>query len=198
MTYAGRRGLRHTGVTLNDESYRASIAKRDAEGLRDTCEVIHADFYDYRSKAPFDGITNMGVTEHLTDFDGLLAQYARLLKPGGYVYSDFVGVTRDKSFRSFIQKDVYPGGAAVYLPRLIAAIERNGSLDLVAAYDDRVSYEKTCTAWARNVERGRDLIVSGFGERRYRWMWSYLWMSVYGFRTFDNGITGTRVVMRRR
>jgi cyclopropane-fatty-acyl-phospholipid synthase len=198
MTYAGRRGLRTTGITLNEDSYRACTAKRDTESLRDRCELVHGDFYDYRTSVPFDGITNMGVTEHLTDYDGLLAQYARLLRPGGYVYSDFVGVIRDTPFRSLIQKDVYPGGAAVYLPKLTAAVERNGQLDIVGVWDDRVSYEKTCAAWARNVERAREAMVAGFGERRYRWMWSYLWMSVYAFRNYGNGITGTRVVMRRR
>jgi cyclopropane-fatty-acyl-phospholipid synthase len=215
LTYAGRRGIRLTGVTLNEESYKACLAKREKEGLAGTCEVIRTDFYHFhpvtmgpqaapypaRSRAPdgrFDAITNMGVTEHLTDYDALMAQYARLLRSGGYVYSDFVGVTRDVPFRSLIQKDVYPGAAAVYLPKLIAAAARNGQMDVVATYDDRLSYDKTCEAWARNVEASRDVIVPRFGAARYRWMWSYLWMCVHGFRTYDNGITGTRVVLRRR
>jgi len=29
-------------------------------------------------------------------------------------------------------------------------------------------------------------------------MWAYLWMCVHGFRTYSVGITGTRVVLRRR
>jgi cyclopropane-fatty-acyl-phospholipid synthase len=197
LTYAGRRGLRVTGVTLNDESYEACLRKREAEALGETCEVVLADFYGYRSSEPFDAITNMGVTEHLTDYDALLAQYARLLKGGGYVYADFVGVTRDRPFRSFIQKYVYPGAAAVYLPRLLKAVERNGCLDVVEVHDDRLSYDKTCVAWARNVEAHREAIVRDYGERRYRWIWSYLWMSVYGFRSRRSGITGTRVVLRR-
>jgi cyclopropane-fatty-acyl-phospholipid synthase len=159
--------------------------------------VIHSDFVDYRASAKLVAITNMGVTEHLTDYDHLLAQYAKLLKPGGYVYSDFVGLVRNTTFPSFVQKDVYPGAAGVYLPKLMRAIERSGSMDFVAAYDDRVSYEKTCEAWARNVEAARTAMVAGYGERRYRWMWSYLWMSVHGFRNFRN-LTGTRIVLRRR
>jgi cyclopropane-fatty-acyl-phospholipid synthase len=198
LTYGGRRGIRVTGVTLNEESYKASLRKRELEKLDDTCEVIRTDFYHFRPERPFDAITNMGVTEHLTDYDGLMTQYARLLKSGGYVYSDFVGTTRNSPFRSVIQKQVYPGAAAVYLPKLIHAAERNGQMDVVAAYDDRLSYDKTCEAWARNVEESRDFIVANFGMARYRWMWSYLWMCVYGFRTYRNGITGTRVVLRRR
>ena len=198
LTYAGRRGVRLTGLTLNDESFGAASAKREREGLRETCQVVKTDFYAFRSAEPFDAITNMGVTEHLTDYDALMQQYARLLKPGGFVYSDFVGVTHDRPFRSLIQKLVYPGAAAVYLPGLLRAAERSQNLELVAAHDDRISYDKTCQAWARNVERRRDYIVENFGEARYRWIWSYLWMSVYGFRTYSNGITGTRVVLRRR
>jgi cyclopropane fatty-acyl-phospholipid synthase-like methyltransferase len=69
---------------------------------------------------------------------------------------------------------------------------------VVATYDDRVSYDKTCEAWARNVEANRAFMEERFGAPRVRWMWSYLWMCVYGFRTYGNGITGTRVVLRRR
>jgi cyclopropane-fatty-acyl-phospholipid synthase len=198
MTYAGRRGMRYTGLTLNDESYKACLAKREKENLSATCDIVLIDFYRYQPAEQFDAITNMGVTEHLTDYDGLLAQYARLLRPGGHVYSDFVGTYRDVPFRSFIQKHVYPGAAAVYLPKLLEAVARNGQLDVVETHDDRLSYDKTCEAWARNLEHRRDFIASTFGERRYRWMWAYLWMCVYGFRAYSVGLTGTRVVLRRR
>ncbi len=198
LTYAGRRGMRLTGLTLNDESFGAATSKRAREGLTETCQVIQTDFYGFRAAEPFAALTNMGVTEHLTDYDALMAQYARLLVRGGYVYSDFVGTTRDAPFRSLIQKLVYPGAAAVYLPKLLRAAERNGEFDVVAVHDDRLSYDKTCQAWARNVESQREYIVQNFGEPRYRWLWSYLWMSVYGFRNYANGITGTRVVLRRR
>jgi cyclopropane fatty-acyl-phospholipid synthase-like methyltransferase len=198
LTYAGRRGMRYTGLTLNEESYKACLAKREAEQLTATCDVAQVDFYHYRSERPFDAITNMGVTEHLTDYDSLLAQYAKLLRRGGYVYSDFVGTTVDTPFRALVQKHIYPGASAVYLPKLLDAVSRNGHFDVVETHDDRLSYDKTCEAWARNVERSRDFIASTFGERRYRWMWAYLWMCVYGFRTYSAGITGTRVVLRRR
>ena len=44
LTYNGRRGVRHTGVTLNEESYKACLRKRDAEKLTDTCAVEKVDF----------------------------------------------------------------------------------------------------------------------------------------------------------
>ena len=198
LAYAGRRDIRHTGLTLNEESYKACLHKLDKEHLGGTAEVVLVDFYNYRPSQTFDAITNMGVTEHLTDYDGMLAQYARLLRPGGYVYSDFVGTVRNVPFRSLIQKYVYPGASAVYLPKLLEAVARNGQFDVVETHDDRLSYDKTCEAWARNVEQSRDFLASTFGERRYRWMWAYLWMCVYGFRHYGIGITGTRVVLRRR
>jgi cyclopropane fatty-acyl-phospholipid synthase-like methyltransferase len=197
MAYAGRRGMRYTGLTLNEESYKACLAKREKEKLTETCKVILTDFYCYRSDTKFDAITNMGVTEHLTDYDRLIAQYARLLRTGGRVYSDFVGTTRDSPFRSMIQKHIYPGAAAVYLPKFLDAAARNG-FDVLETHDDRLSYDKTCEAWGRNVEKYHNLIASNFGERRYRWLWGYLWMCVYGFRAYGNGITGTRVILQKR
>jgi cyclopropane-fatty-acyl-phospholipid synthase len=160
--------------------------------------VVKTDFYRFESAEPFDAITNMGVTEHLTDYAALMAQYARLVVRGGHVYSDFVGTNRNRPFRSLIQKLVYPGAAAVYLPKLLRAAEDSREFDVVAVHDDRLSYDKTCQAWARTVESQRQYIVENFGEHRYRWIWSYLWMSVHGFRSYENGITGTRVVLRRR
>jgi len=199
LTYAGRRGMRVTGITLNDESYEACLTKRERAGLTDTCEVIKTDFYNLAPQdQAFDAITNMGVTEHLTDYDALMTKYAALLKSGGYVYSDFVGNTRDSPFRSLIQKLIYPGASPVYPPKLIEAADRSRLMEVVEIHDDRLSYDKTCEAWARTVELNQDFIKREFGEKRYRWIWSYLWMSVYGFRNFDNGITGTRVVLRRR
>jgi cyclopropane-fatty-acyl-phospholipid synthase len=198
MTCGGRRGMGYTGLTLNDESCKACVAKREQENLGATCEIVLIDFYRCQSAERFDAITNMGVTEHLTDYDGLPAQYARLLRPGGYVYSDFVGTYRDVPFRSLVRKHGYPGAEAVYLPKLLEAVARNGQLDVVATHHDRLSYDKTCEAWARNVEHRRDFLASTFGERRYRWMWADLWMCVDGFRAYSVGITGTRVVLRRR
>jgi len=198
LTYAGRRGAHVTGLTLNDESFSAATSKCAREGLGQTCRVVKTDFYRFESAEPFDAISNMGVTEHLTDYAALMAQYARLVVRGGHVYSDFVGTNRNRPFRSLIQKLVYPGAAAVYLPKLLRAAEDSREFDVVAVHDDRLSYDKTCQAWARNVESQRQYIVENFGEQRYRWIWSYLWMSVHGFRSYDNGITGTRVVLRRR
>ena len=198
LTYAGQRGVHVTGLTLNDESFSAATSKCANEGLSDTCRVVKTDFYRFESAEPFDAISNMGVTEHLTDYSALMARYARLVVRGGHVYSDFVGTNRNRPFRSLIQKLVYPGASAVYLPKLLRAAENSGEFDVVAVHDDRLSYDKTCQAWARNVESQRQYIVENYGEQRYRWIWSYLWMSVHGFRSHANGITGTRVVLRRR
>ena len=76
LTYAGRRGAHVTGLTLNDESFGAASAKRAREGLVQTCQVVKTDFYSFTAPEPFDAITNMGVTEHLTDYDALMASYA--------------------------------------------------------------------------------------------------------------------------
>ena len=150
LTYGGRRGVRVTGITLNDESYQAATTKMAAEGLGGSCEVVKTDFYHFAPGVQFDAITNMGVTEHLTDYDGLMARYGMLLKPGGCVYSDFVGARHDSHFRAFVQRHVYPGAAAVYLPKLVAAATRSSDMEVVATFDDRLSYK------TRRASRGRE------------------------------------------
>ena len=51
----------------------------------------------------------MGVIEHLPQYDRVLAKFASLLKPGGYIFLDGSACTRKYELSSFMVKYIYPG-----------------------------------------------------------------------------------------
>ena len=77
----GRRGVRVTSLTISAESERYVNDLIIREQL--PCQVVREHFLEYQSKERYDAIVNLGVTEHLPDYAATLAQYERLLKPGG-------------------------------------------------------------------------------------------------------------------
>lgn len=179
--YAGRRGIRVTSLTISEPS-RAFIQDLiDRERL--PCEVMLRHFLEYECDAPYDAIVNMGVTEHLPDYRASLAQYERLLVPGGRVYLDASAGTAHKGSTSFIFKHIFPGNAStLYLPDYAAEVTRS-PFELVSLTNDRRSYELTALHWARNLERHRETIVARFGERLYRKFRLFLWGCHYSFGT---------------
>jgi cyclopropane-fatty-acyl-phospholipid synthase len=65
---------------------------------------------------------------------------------------------------------------------------------LVSVHDDRHSYELTCRAWARNLDRAREEIERRFGTPLYRVFRIYLWGCADAFRR--DLTQAYRVVMR--
>jgi len=52
---------------------------------------------------------------------------------------------------------------------------------VLSVVDDRLSYQRTCEAWAHNLDGAREQIVSRWGEATYRRFRLYLWGSVAAF-----------------
>jgi cyclopropane-fatty-acyl-phospholipid synthase len=99
---------------------------------------------------------------------------ARLLKPGGRVYLDFMAATEDFIFPAFISKYIYQGGTSrVYLPKLIEAATRS-PFEIVAIHNDRRNYCLTAQHCLENFERNRRQVIERFGEKTYRLFRLYL------------------------
>lgn len=191
--YAGRRGVRVTSLTISEPSERFINALIAREKL--PCEVVREHFLEHGSSEPYDAIVNMGVTEHLPDYRSTLAQYERLLKPGGRVYLDASAGNRRFASTSFVYTYIYPGNASTLcLSDYLAELART-PLELKCLYNDRVSYALTSQRWAENLEEARDEIVRRFGERVYRKFRLFHWGCVYAFST--NLLTAYRMVLER-
>jgi cyclopropane-fatty-acyl-phospholipid synthase len=191
VEHAGNRGIDVTSLTISkpSEDYvNELIAKQELN-----CRVERRHFLEYGSERPYDAIVNLGVTEHLPDYEASLAQYERLLVPGGRVYLDACASPTKFPFKSFTYRYIFPGNATpMCLHDYLAAVAKT-PFEVIAVHNDRHNYELTCRRWAENLERGRDEIIRRWGKPLYRRFQLYLWGCV---DVFARGVFGAyRVVL---
>jgi len=189
--HAGKQGVRVTSLTISAESerYIKDLIARE----RLPCQVVREHFLEYASKERYDAIINLGVTEHLPDYARTLAQYERLLKPGGRVFLDACASRTKYPFSSFVLSHVWPGNASpLKLADYLDAVARS-PFELISARNDRRNYLLTTKRWAENLDQRRDEIVARWGERLYRRFRLYLWGCVHSFSTDD--VTAYRLLL---
>jgi cyclopropane-fatty-acyl-phospholipid synthase len=189
--YAGKRGVRVTSLTISAESERYVNDLIARENL--PCQVVREHFLEFTSKERFDAVVNLGVTEHLPDYTATLAQYEKLLKPGGRVFLDACASRTKYSFSSFVLSHVWPGNTTpLQLTGYLDAVAGT-PFELIAVCNDRRNYLLTARRWAENLDRHRDEIVARWGERLYRRFHLYLWGCVHAFSTDD--VTAYRLLL---
>ena len=106
-------------LTISAESERYVNDLIARENL--PCQVVREHFLEYASKERYDAIVNLGVTEHLPDYAATLAQYEKLLKPGGRVFLDACAARTKYSFSSFVLSHVWPGNTTPLKLAVMAA-----------------------------------------------------------------------------
>jgi cyclopropane-fatty-acyl-phospholipid synthase len=189
--HAGKRGVHVTSLTISAESERYVNDLIVREGL--PCRVVREHFLEYASDERYDAIVNLGVTEHLPDYESTLAQYERLLKPGGRVFLDACAARSKYAFSSFVLSHVWPGNTTpLHLMSYLEAVA-NTPFELLSVRNDRHNYLLTTRHWAENLDRHRDEVVARWGERLYRRFHLYLWGCVHAFSTDD--VTAYRLLL---
>lgn len=179
--FAGKRGAQVTSLTISkeSESYCNELIRREAL----PCEVVREHFLEYKTNQPFDAIVNLGVTEHLPDYAASLAQYQKLVKPGGRIYLDACASRNKFPFSAFILKYIWPGNATpLHLASYLEALSET-PLELCNIENDRLSYLRTARCWAENLDRQSSLVTERWGPTIYRRFRLYLWGCVQCFAT---------------
>jgi len=189
--HAGKRGIRVTSLTISEESERYVSELIGRHNL--PCRVVREHLLEYQSEARFDAIVNLGVTEHLPDYAATLAQYEKLLKPGGRIFLDACASRSKYPFSSFVLSHVWPGNATPLQLRDYLNAVATTPFELIYVQNDRHNYLLTTKHWAENLDRHRDAIVSRWGERLYRRFRLYLWGCVHSFSTDD--VTAYRLLL---
>ena len=193
VEFAGKRGIRVTSLTISEPSRRFIQDLIDREKL--PCEVKLEHFFEHRPGEPYDGIVNLGVTEHLPDYPATVTRYHDLLKPNGRVYLDASAARVRNNLSSFFERHIFRGnGTPLHLPDYVNAVMQS-PLQLVTVIDDRDNYRLTTRRWAEGLDRNRDEIERRWGRAQYRRFQIYLWGCVDGFRRDE--LQAYRVVMRR-
>lgn len=177
--HAGRRGIRVTSLTISADSERFIAALIRDQGL--PCRVLREHLFEHVPDRRYDGIVNLGVTEHLPDYARTLAKYRELLKPGGRIYLDASASRERYDLSAFLLRHIYPGnGSLLCLADYLRALGRT-PFELLELHNDREHYVHTSRHWARNLDASRDEIVRRWGEPLYRTFRLYLWGCVDGF-----------------
>ena len=186
-------GIRMTSLTISRAS--EDFCNRVIADRQLPCRVLREHFLEYESEEPFDGIVNLGVTEHLPDYRASLEQYWRLLAPDGRVYLDACASRTKFPFHSFTYKYIFPGNPTpLCLHDYISEVERT-HFEIIAVHNDRHSYELTTRRWAERLERSKDEIVCRWGKSWFRRFQLYLWGCVDVFSRDDIG--AFRVVLEK-
>lgn len=181
LEYAAKRGIRVTSLTLAEESERFLQDVIDDQVL--PASVVRQHLLRYRSSEKFDGIVNMGTTEHLPNYRGTLQKYAELLRPGGRVYLDALAMTSKFRLSTFMGRYIYPGQSSpLVLHQYLRKVARS-PFQLVDVHDERHDYYLTCKAWAERLDAAREQIVARWGEPLYRQFRLFLWASATSFDT---------------
>jgi cyclopropane-fatty-acyl-phospholipid synthase len=193
VQYGGDRGLRVTSVTISDASF--AYMKNLIATRRYPCEVYKEHLLDFRAKERFDGIVNLGVSEHLPDYRRTLAQYDRLLAPGGRVYLDAYSGGRFTN-GSVLTKWVFEGNTSpLHLPSYLAEVARL-DFEVSLVQDDAYNYYLTCKKWGENLDRVADEVARRWGQALYRRFRLYLYSCARAF--LDGGLGAHRMILQQR
>ncbi len=173
LRFAARRGVNVTGITLS--RHQLDWVQRELINKEQLPATLHyGNFFEFEAEEKFDAVSMLGVIEELADYPRTLERVARLVKPGGRVYLDFMAATQDFVFPAFISKYIYQGGTSrVYLPKFTEAATRS-PFEIVSIDNDRRNYYLTGQHWFDNFERNRNAVREQFGEKTYRMFRLYL------------------------
>jgi cyclopropane-fatty-acyl-phospholipid synthase len=180
VEYAAKRDIQVTTLTLSKESERYLNDLIERENLT-SARVVREHIFGYQAPQRYDAIVNMGVTEHLPDYRTTLRKYAELLKPGGSVYLDALGMRTKHRISTFMSRYVYPGGQSPLLLHQYLREVAHSPFELISVQDDRHNYHLTCKRWAQRLDEARDDVVKRWGEPLYRRFRLFLWGSAAGF-----------------
>ena len=194
--FAASRGNDVTMLTLSKEQF-AYLSKLSAEEpyngrLTPRLESI----FEHKSPQRFDAIVALGVMEHLPEYQRLMRHFDTLLKPGGYVYLDFVATRKKYAISTFTHRHVFQGDhSPVVMHKLIAATNQV-PFEIIAIHNDRHSYFLTAKAWAERLDAARAELARKFGDKVVRSFQLYLW-SVANCLYRDADLESYRVVLKK-
>jgi len=194
LRFAGKRGIHVTSLTISPRQHEYMTKAIAAESL--PCEVLMQDVYTFRvpDDRRFDAIVNLGVTEHLTDYATLTAQYRRLLKPGGKIYFDSCASEQMYDVGTFIAEHIFQGTTS-YLcisKFLTEAAKQHFEIELIN--NDRRNYELTTQKWGERLDSNREYVIQHVGDWTYRKFRLLIWACAAMFDL--NVVTAYHVVLR--
>jgi cyclopropane-fatty-acyl-phospholipid synthase len=166
VRYCAARGVRVTGITLSKDQHAFVRELMDRERLYG--EVLYQDFFTFAPSHPYDGVSMMGVLEHLPDYKAVLKRLSTLVSPGGRVYLDFASSRERFGTSAFITKHAWPGMfRMVHLPELMAALA-DVPFEIQRLTNDRRNYYLYARGSYQRWMEQRAAVTECFGAELWR------------------------------
>ncbi len=177
--HGGRRGLHVTSLTIAKASEQFINGLISEQNL--PCRVVREHLMEHVPAQRYDGIVNLGVTEHLPDYPRTLRKYEQLLAPGGRIYLDASATRVSHDYSAFLLRHLFPGnGTTLCLHTYLEAVAAS-PFEVLRVHNDRENYRLTTLRWAQNLDAHRDEVVRRWGAEDFRTFQLYLWGCVDGF-----------------
>ena len=181
IEHAGKKGINVTSLTISKRSQDFVNNIINREQL--PCKVLLEHFFEHNPAEKYDAIVNCGVTEHLPDYAASLKHYAKMLKPGGYLYLDASADDVKHGQGTFMAKYVFEGnGSLLCLHEYLAEVAKS-PFEVIGVWNDRHNYYLTTKIWAEKLNSHREEIEHRWGQKLYRIFQLYLWGSAEGFKS---------------
>ena len=195
--FAARRGSDVTMLTLSREQF-AHLSKLGAEEPRSGRLTPRLEsIFEFKSSGQcFDTIVALGVMEHLPEYERLMRHFDALLKPGGYVYMDFVATRKKYAISTFTHRHVFQGDHSPVVMHELIAASNQVPFEIIAVHNDRHSYFLTAKAWAQRLDASHKELARKFGQKPVKAFQLYLW-SVANCLYRDADLESYRVVLKK-
>ena len=167
-------GARCVGVTLSRNQFELANQRVLAAGLQDRIEIRLQDYRDV-ADGPFDGITSVGMFEHvgLNHLAAYFAHIRSLLAADGWVMNHGITSTdaQDGETRHggghFIHRYVFPRGELPHISTVLRTLQAGG-LEAVDVENLRRHYQRTTQLWSEAFEARAAQIRPLVDEKRWR------------------------------
>lgn len=195
---AREHGVSVLGITLSEAQAEMARQRVADAGLSDQVEIRVED-YRALSKASFDAIASIGMSEHVGErqIDLYAETLFGLLRPGGVLLNHAIAQldpNEDPLEDLFSTRYVFPDGEPLPLSRVQLAMERAGfHTGHVEGF--REDYAETLRHWARRLDEHLERAEELAGVERTRIWRLYLRAAGHGFTT---ALTAVYQVRARR
>lgn len=171
--HAVEKGCRVTGITLSNEGARYITEEAERRGVseRVTAIVGEALLLPFADES-FDKVVSIGSSEQFEDIPTVMAEAARVLKPGGLlVHHAMTGPIEPQTEtveENFIRDWIFPMGRFKKLTEYIEAFEKAG-FEVIDVHNITDHYAHTLHAWLRNLEHNGLDAALAMGVPAERW-----------------------------
>ena len=166
VRYAGRRGVKTTGITLSAEQAAWAQKAIAEEGLTELAEVRHGDYREIK-ETQFDAVSSIGLTEHIgiANYSAYFRFLRSKLRTGGLLLNHCITRPDNRSAPAasgFIDRYVFPDGELTGSGRIITEAQDAG-LEVLHEENLRPHYALTLRDWCANLVEHWDEAVAEVG-----------------------------------